>query len=108
MDSEIESEIITLIKDLQTRIMYLEKKINILISQSSDRSSSPKSYSPGSHSYGKPQRYSDNRENRFGAKGVRSGRPYDKKRSEEGRGYPKKRKPYTPAIKKRSDKSDKK
>lgn len=123
MANEVEFQIISLLKDLQKRITYLEKKIDMLVGQSTERSSKVKSYSQAPRTYGGPKRYNDNRESSFGTKNAQTGRykdnrespfemkntqtgrSFEKKRSNEGRGFPKNNKAFNPTSKKRSGKS---
>lgn len=100
MGTEGEAEIISLLKDLQKRMVYLEKKIDLLASPSPERPSRGKSYPSASRSYGKPQSYHEAGEGRFGAKGARPGRSFEDRRSEAGRGFPKGKKMFSPAGKK--------
>ncbi len=120
MAQEVEFQIVSLLKDLQRRITYLEKKIDMLVGQSTERPSSVKSYTQASRTYGGPKhykdnregsfgtknaqtgRYKDNRESSFGTKNTQSGRSFEKKRSNEGRGFPKNNKTFKPTGKKRS------
>ena len=106
MEREVESKIISLIEDLQKRMTYLEKKIDILVNQSSDKSLHGKRNSPGTRTGGS-QRYSNTRDSRFGAKNTRLGsRPSDGNRQRsEKRVFPKKNQAFKPSSKKRLDKS---
>ena len=105
MEREDKSEIIFLIKDMQKRMSYLEKKIDILIGRSTERSSSAKRYSQTSRTYGGPQRYNNTSKSHFGTKSTRTSRSVVRKRSNEDRGFPKENKTFNPSSKKRSDKS---
>ncbi|MBZ0165696.1 MAG: hypothetical protein K8I00_02740, partial [Candidatus Omnitrophica bacterium] len=90
MSPESEAEILTLLKDVQKRLTYLEKKIDTLVKQPSDRAASPRSYSPMSRSYAGAGRPYEKRESSFGMKKARPGKPAGKKRSDVGRVFPKK------------------
>ena len=105
MEQESENEIISLIKDVQKRLIYLEKKIDLLSAQASEITSRGKNYGPPSKTYGKPQRFGDKRESRFGAPSTRSGRSFKKKRGDKDQGFSKRRKPFKPASQKRSQES---
>lgn len=107
MAQEVESQIVSLLRDLKRQVTYLEKKIDMLVDQPTVRPSSAKSYSQAPRTYGGgPKRYNkDNRENSFGMKNAQTGRSFEKNRSDEGRGFPKKNKPFNPTRKKRSGKS---
>ena len=123
MAQEVESQIVSLLRDLKRQVTYLEKKIDMLVAQPTVRHSSAKSYSQEPRTYegpssakgysqgprtygGGPKRYNkDNRENSFGMKNAQTGRSFEKNRSDEGRGFPKKNKPFNPTRKKRSGKS---
>ena len=104
MERAVESKIIFLIIDFQKRMTYLEKKIDILIKQSSERSPNGKKSSLGS---GGSQLYSSTQESCFGAKITRSepGPSDENKRWNEGRVFPKKNQTFKPFNNKRLDKS---
>jgi len=88
---QADSNVISLIKELQKQITYLERKIDTLIAQSAGRSSGARNYSPSSRSYGKPQRYEGSRPSSFGHK-----------RSEEGGRYQERKKPFRPGDRDRA------
>jgi len=87
MAQEDESQVISLLKDLQKRMTYLEKKIDMLVGQSKEKSSSKRSYSQAPRTYGRSQRYKDKYESCFGARTAQSERPFEKKQSAEDRGF---------------------
>lgn len=98
MEREAEIEMMTLIKDMHKRMTYLEKKLDTLVKQSSEKSSKARGA-------GGPSRYSEPRERRYGAKNVRSGPTDENKRRQEGRVFPRKNQTYNPTVKKRVTKS---
>jgi len=100
MESEVESEVISLIKDLQTRIIYLERKIDTLVRQSSEGPSRGQGRTQAPQNYGRPQHREDTRENRFGPRTPRSGRSFERTRSDEDRGGSRGKKPSKPGGKK--------
>ena len=85
MGRDNEAEIISLVKDLQKRMTYLEKKIDILVQQSSEKSQNVKSYSQKSQTYGGAQRFNDKQDKRFGSKNERYGRSFKNKQNNENR-----------------------
>lgn len=108
MSKEVDSDVIELLKGLQKQIIYLEKKVDTLISQSSHNSSGEKRYSQSSRpSYAgsSQKRYKDKHESPYKARSTQSSQGYDSKRRNEERIVPKKRKPYEPATQKRTKKN---
>lgn len=91
-----EPDVIALIKKMQQHLIFLEKKIDILVSQSSQSSERPfnkerrfsRPFRPGGHSHSHPR---DNRERHHssGERGFSQGRrPFDGPRSGgENRGF---------------------
>jgi len=87
MESKTETEVIRLIKDLQQKVIYLERKINILIAQSK-----PPSF------YEAPKRFEKSERGSFKKKDARAGRPFEKKASDEGKWYSNIKKPPRPNV----------
>ena len=111
MGRDPKSEVLDILKDLQKRMGYLEKKIDILSEGSAQRSAKPRSYaasrssvaSQGARSPGGFSRYKDKHESAFGAKTEGVAKWYDKKRGADQRGAAKgKKKVSKPATKKRA------
>lgn len=105
MAQEGGAEIISLIKDLQRQMAFLEKKIDMLVNQSAGgRPLGSRSYSqtPRTYGGGEQRRDRDTRESRFGAKSSRPSRPFEKNRNDEGRGFAKKKKTFKAPSKPRS------
>ncbi|MGE0269385.1 MAG: hypothetical protein AB7S78_13125 [Candidatus Omnitrophota bacterium] len=100
MEQDINSEIITILKDLQKRITYMEKKIDELAARNKERSAGAKHYAPSSRTYAGQSSYKGARGNNFAAKNGQTARSYGKKRTEEVRRVPKKNVAYNPTIKK--------
>ncbi|HLF18760.1 MAG TPA: hypothetical protein VI749_07710 [Candidatus Omnitrophota bacterium] len=94
MEQQANETVITLIKELQKQITYLERKIDTLVAQSAGRQAGPKSYPPSSRSYGAHQRYENPR-----------GSAFSHKRQDEGRRYVEKKKPFRPGDKDRAARS---
>ena len=104
MDQEANETIISLIKDLQKQITYLERKIDTLVAQSAGRSSGQRNYSSPSRGYGEQRRYDNSRASHYGPKPAASGHSFDKKRSEEGGRYVEKKRPFRPGDRDRAAK----
>lgn len=95
MGPEMETEIITLLKDLQKQLGYLEKKIDAL-SRTSGRPSSP------GRSPAMDTRFADRDGGAFASFKKRGpGRPAEKGRGLPGSSYPKKNQTFKPKKKKR-------
>ncbi len=102
MEEHSESEVISLLKDLQKQITYLGRKIDQLSSASSGRTSKSQHYSSSYQTAGS-RRYKSKHETSFGSKSEGPSKWYDKKRGVEDRGAPgNKRKTYNPSGKRRS------
>jgi hypothetical protein len=89
MERDHQEEVITLLKDIQKRVTYLEKKVNAFSAGSSDRKSfkprnhsSPSSLrsSVGTRPSPEGSRYKSKHESAYGDKESSSSRWYDKKR----------------------------
>ena len=118
MDQETNDSVISLIKELQKQITYLERKIDTLVAQSANRSSGQKSFSPSSRSYGDRPRHDQSRGSSFGHKRREeggssfghkrreegSGSSFGHKRREEGGRYVEKKRPFRPGDRDRSAK----
>jgi hypothetical protein len=90
-----EQDAVILIKKMQQQLVFLEKKIDILIEQSSRRPFSGKHFSKPSRPFGRPYR-AFNREHgeTSGEKRFGRGRPFEKRHSEENRSFDHKEKVY--------------
>jgi len=89
MGHDHQEEVITLLKDIQRRVIYLEKKVDALSASSSDRkssrdrnysSSSPSQFSAGTRPSPGGSRYKSKHESVYGDKESSPSRWYDKKR----------------------------
>lgn len=90
MGTESTTEIISLLKDVQKQLNYLEKKIDALSRQSGGRTSPGKNYTS-------PSRYTEKNSSPFaGFKKTRTSRPGGNKRSTPGSTYPKKNQEFRP------------
>ena len=102
MTQNSDSEVISLLKDLQKRMTYLEKKIDLLSGTSAGRTSKSQNHS-SSYQTGGSRRYKSKHETSFGSKSAGPSKWYDKKRGGENQGAPRnKKKTYEPSGKKRS------
>ena len=99
---QVELDVMALIKRMQQQLGFLEKKIDILISQSSERSFKGKSFSrpfrpmparpagfSPSHRYGKGEHDHSPRQG-----GFVPGRPFDQPQGNENRGFGQKKRPF--------------
>lgn len=75
MNQESESQSVSLLKDLQKRVMYLEKKMDLLIEQTKGRGAGPGRSSSDSRSTG-PKRSHDRQS---ASRNPKPGRSFDKK-----------------------------
>jgi len=89
MERDHQEEVITLLKDIQKRVIYLEKKVDALSAGSSDRKSSrPRNhsssfssrFSAGTRPSPEGSRYKSKHESAYGDKESSPSRWYDKKR----------------------------
>ena len=82
----VETDVLVLIKKVQQQLVFLEKKIDTLISQSQERPSREKSFSKPYRSFGHTQRYDrPERDARPRDRGFSQGSSFNKHRSDEGR-----------------------
>jgi len=88
MDQESNETVISLIKELQKQITYLERKIDTLVAQSAQRPSAPKTYGAPKRNFEERPRYGASRERTYGQGG--------QQRRDEGSRYVKKDKPFRP------------
>jgi len=90
-----EQDILVLIRKMQQQLVFLEKKMDILIGQSSGRPYSEKHFSKPFRSFGRSDRYSGRGQvNASGEKSFERGRHFEKRHSEENRGFDHKKKAY--------------
>ena len=90
-----EQDMVALIKRMQQQLVFLEKKIDILIAQSSPRPFGEKNFSKHSRPFGRPHRPFDGKHGGpSGGKKFDHGRPFEKRPGEEGRGFDHKKKAY--------------
>ena len=87
-------DVVDLIKKIQQHLVFLEKKIDLLIGQSSQRSFKTRPFSkpfwPGGHSHRRENReHNQSRENNFA-----QGRPFNKQRGSENREGGQRTKPF--------------
>jgi hypothetical protein len=87
-----EADVVVLIKRMQQQLIFLEKKIDILISQSQAAPSGEKHFSRPYRSFDRPQRYGNRDRDRGSAdRGPAQERHFEKRHSEENRGFGSKR-----------------
>jgi hypothetical protein len=103
-EQQAEANVVSLIKELQKQITYLERKIDTLIAQSGSRQPGPRNYSRPSRGYGERKPYDNARGGGFTPKHFSSGRSYDKKRGDEGGRYQERKKPFRPGDRDRQAK----
>lgn len=96
MEHQPESEIISILKDVQRRITNMEKKLEELSGQLKKRPAGVRHDSPSSRTYAGQQRYKDGRQGSYPAKNERVIRPYAKKRVDDVKRVPKKNVGYNP------------
>ena len=90
-----EQEVVVLIKKIQQQLVFLEKKIDILIRQSQTRPFSEKHFSKPFRPFGHPHPRSDREHaNTSGEKSFDRGRHFEKRHGEENRGFGHKKKAY--------------
>ena len=90
-----EQDVAALIKKMQQQLVFLEKKIDILIEQSSRRPFNERHFSKPSRSFGRPHRPFDRaRGDASGEKRFDRGRHFEKRPNEENRGVDYKKKAY--------------
>ena len=90
-----EQDVVALIKKMQQQLVSLEKKIDILIDQSSRRPFSEKHFSKPSRPFGRPHRPFDGTHgDASGEKRFDRGRNFEKRHSEENRRFDHKKKTY--------------
>ncbi len=95
MNEQIKHDVVDLIKKMQQQLVFLEKKIDILIDQSSRRPFSEKHFSKPSRSFGRPYRPFDRKHSDVtGEKRFDRGRHFEKRHSEENRRFDHKKKVY--------------
>lgn len=90
-----EQDVAALIRKMQQQLSLLEKKIDILINQSSDRPFREKHFSKPFRSFGHPhRRFNREYDNPSGEKSFDHGRHFEKRHGEENRGFDHKKKAY--------------
>ncbi len=90
-----EQDMLVLIRKMQQQLVILEKKIDILINQSLGRPFSEKRFSKPFRPFGRPDRHSNRAQvNASGEKSFDRGRHFEKRHSEENRGFDHRKKAY--------------
>lgn len=90
-----EQDILALIRKMQQQLVFLEKKIDILVNQSQARPFREKHFSKPFRSFDRPHRHSDRAYvNAPGEKNIDRGRHFERRDSEENRGFDHKKKDY--------------
>lgn len=88
-------DVAALIKKMQQQLVFLERKIDLLISQSETRPSGDKHFSKPSRPFGRPHRSFDREHgDASGEKRFDRGRHFGKQSGEENRGFDRKKKGY--------------
>jgi len=92
---QAEPDLVALIKRMQMQLLFLEKKIDILINQSSGKPSRDKHFSKPARSFDRPNRpYSRERSDASGEKRFDRGRRFEKSPDGDNRGFDRKKKAY--------------
>jgi hypothetical protein len=89
-----EQDTVALLKKMQQQLAFLEKKIDILINQSSGRPFREKKFSRPFRSFGKQNRYDRERDTATGEKSFDRGGHFEKRHGEENREFGQQRKTY--------------
>ncbi len=90
-----EQDVVALIKKMQQQLVFLEKKIDILISQSQARPSGEKYFPKSFRPFGHPHRsYDKGRDNASRESDSGQGRHFEKRFGGENRGFNQKKKPF--------------
>ena len=90
-----EQDMLALIIKMQQQLVFLEKKIDILIRQSQTRPSGEKHFSKPYRSFGPPHRsYDRGRDNASGERSFDRVRHFEKRSGGESRGFDQKKKPF--------------
>jgi hypothetical protein len=90
-----DQDVVALIKKMQQQLVFLEKKIDILINQSQARPFSEKHFSKSFRSFGHPHRHSDREhDTASGEKSSDRGRHFEKRHGEKNQSFGYKRKAY--------------
>jgi hypothetical protein len=83
---QVETDVLVLIRKIQQQLLFLEKKIDTLISQSQERPSRERSFSKPYRSFGHTQRYDrGERDSRPRDRGFSPRSSFNKHNSDEGR-----------------------
>ncbi len=96
-----ESDIYVLIKKIQQQLVFLEKKIDVLISQSQEKPFREKHFSKPFRSFDRSRRSDREKGGSFGEKNFPQGRSYEKPYHKENRDFGSKKKSYEHGV--RSD-----
>ena len=104
MEHEPNSEIISILKDVQRRITNIEKKLDDLSGQMKKRSAGVRHDSPSARTYGAQAHSKNARPGGYAGKNSQIIRPYGKKQNDALKRVPKKNVGYDPTSKKIYDK----
>ncbi|MFH1622051.1 MAG: hypothetical protein ABIA97_02880 [Candidatus Omnitrophota bacterium] len=96
-----EQQVLVLVKRLQQQIIFLEKKVDILLSRSVQMTSEARSFSKPSHSFGHSQRQGKARYRDRSRERDFSTDRFGKQHGEENRGPQQREKPFHPFDKRR-------
>ena len=94
-NEQVEQDVVTMIKKIQQQLIFLEKKIDTLINQSSGKRFEVKRFSKPlqpferSSYYGRGKQGNASRERSF-----TQSRPFDKQQGDENRGFGQRKKPF--------------
>jgi hypothetical protein len=87
-------DVVTLIKKMQQQLVFLEKKIDILVNQSSSRPFRERKFSKPFRSFGQHHGSDRERNNASGEKSFDRGRHFEKRHGEENREFGPQRRYY--------------
>ncbi|MFH1655678.1 MAG: hypothetical protein ABH954_03615 [Candidatus Omnitrophota bacterium] len=96
-----EQQVLALVKRLQQQVIFLEKKIDILLSRSAQRPNETRNFSKPSYSFGHSQRQGKTRYRDHSRERDFSAGHFDKRHGEESRGSEQREKPFHPFDKRR-------
>ena len=100
---QVEPDVVALVKKIQQHLMFLEKKIDTLISRSSEKPSQGQHFSKPFRSYGRPQHHSQRKNyNSSREGGFDRGRPFDRGEGRGNRRFDQGKKPFFHRQKKRA------
>ena len=93
--SQVEPDVITLIKKMQQQLVFLEKKIDVLIGQSPGKPFHDRRFSKPFRRFGHSNWHGKKeRDNNSGERNFSQGNHFDKRQGGENRGFVQEKKPF--------------